>query len=513
MTEAIALADKQNADARSVEHFDVLIVGAGISGVGGAYYLRQRSPNASFVVLEVEESFGGTWWTHRFPGIRSDSDLHTFGYSFKPWVGPPIATAEEIRKYMGDVIEENDLAQFIRYRHKILKADWSYQDSLWTVTAERLDTGETLRFTCNFLWMCQGYYRHNEGYMPEWQGMADFEGVIAHCENWPNDLDYAGKKVVVIGSGATAATVVPAMADKAAHVTMLQRTPTYFRTGRNAIEIAEELRKLQIDEEWVHEITRRKIMYDQAIFTDMCFSKPEVVKRDLLGNVRSLLGADYDVDTHFTPPYMPWRQRIAFVPDADLFKGIASGKASVVTDQIDRFVEGGILLKSGKVLEADVIAVATGFNMNAMGDIAFSIDGKPLDFHDTVTYRGMMFTGVPNLAWVFGYFRASWTLRSELIADFVGRLLRHMKATGATSVEVALRAEDKDMPLFDWMDEDSFNPNYLKRAVSILPRRGNKKEWMHTQDYWREKDEFPEIDLDGEEFVYRRRDRSTMAAE
>jgi len=501
------------ADNAPIEHFDVLIVGAGISGVAGAYHLGRECPDTNFVILESEESFGGTWWTHTSPGIRSDSDLHTFGYGFKPWVGPPIATAEEILSYMGEVIEENDLAQYIRYRHKILKADWSSEDNTWTVEAVRSDTNETVRISADFLWMCQGYYRHREGYTPEWDGMADFEGRIAHPENWPEDIDYAGKNVVVIGSGATAATVVPAMAETAAHVTMLQRSPTFFRTGRNAIEIAETLRELQMDETIVHEITRKKIMFDQAAFTDRCFEEPEAVKDDLLGQIRELLGPDYDVDTHFTPSYRPWRQRIAFVPEADLFKGIADGKASVVTDEIDRFTENGIRLKSGDVLEADVVVTATGFNMNVMGDIDFAIDGKPLDFHDTVTYRGMMFTGVPNLAWVFGYFRASWTLRSELIATFVCRLLDHMRDTGAKSVTPALRAADQDMPLFDWMDEDSFNPNYLKRALSILPRRGDKKEWQHTQDYWREKDEFPAIDLNGEEFVYRLDSRSDIAAE
>ncbi len=503
-----------NETARGeAEHFDVLIVGAGISGVAGAYYLRGQCPDTSFVILEAEDSFGGTWWTHRSPGIRSDSDLHTFGYGFKPWVGPPIATAEEILSYMGEVIEENDLAQYIRYRHRIATAAWSHADGLWRIEATRGETGESVVFTCNFLWMCQGYYRHNEGYTPDRPGMADYQGTIAHPENWPADLDYAGKNVVVIGSGATAATVVPAMAETAAHVTMLQRSPTFFRCGRNAIEIAETLRELQVDEAWVHEITRRKIMHDQATFTDQCFADPEEVKHQLLAQVRDLLGPDYDIDTHFTPYYLPWRQRIAFVPDGDLFKGIAAGKASVVTDHIERFTERGIRLQSGAELEADIVVTATGFNMNVMGDIAFTIDGKPLDFHDTVTYRGMMFTGVPNLAWVFGYFRASWTLRSELIAAFVCRLLNHMKATGATSVEPALRDEDKDMALFDWMEEDSFNPNYLKRALSILPRRGDKREWQHTQDYWREKDEFPAIDLEDEVFHYRRPARTDVAAE
>jgi cation diffusion facilitator CzcD-associated flavoprotein CzcO len=517
MTERTA-AEHASAEHVPVEHVEVLIVGAGISGVGAAWYLRRDCPGTGFVILDAEDSFGGTWWTHRFPGIRSDSDLHTFGYSFKPWIGPPIATAEEILKYMGEVIEENDIARHIRYRHKVLKADWSHADSLWRVEAAILDangadTGETVRFTANFLYMCQGYYRHRQGYTPEWEGMADFRGPIVHTEEWPEDLAWAGRKVVVIGSGATAATVVPAMAKTAAHVTMLQRSPTFFRTGRNAIEIAEELRKLHVDEAWVHEITRRKILYEQDAFTRMCFEKPEVVKRELIGNIRDLLGPDYDVDTHFTPSYRPWRQRIAFVPDADLFKGIAEGRASVVTDEIVRFTERGILLKSGVELEADVIVTATGFNMCMMGDIAFTIDGRKLDFSRTVNYRGMMFTGVPNLAWVFGYFRASWTLRAELVAAFVCRLLNHLKATGAKSVEPALRPSERDMELLPWIDEENFNPNYLLRAMDMLPKRGTTREWQHTQDHWREAEEFPAIDLEDEVFVYRWGARSNVAAE
>jgi cation diffusion facilitator CzcD-associated flavoprotein CzcO len=276
MAEMHPLAASSDAPA---EHFDVLIVGAGISGVAGAYHLQEQCPDKSYVVLESEESFGGTWWTHRSPGIRSDSDLHTFGYRFKPWVGPPIATAQEILSYMGGVIAENNLARHIRYKHRIMQANWDEAASLWTVQAERSDTGEALQFTCNFLWMCQGYYRHNEGYTPDWPGMAEFKGRIAHPENWPDDVDYAGKKVVVIGSGATAATVIPAMAKTAGHVTMLQRSPTYFRTGRNAIEIAETLRELDMDEETVHEVTRRKIMFDQSAFTKMCIEKPDAVKK------------------------------------------------------------------------------------------------------------------------------------------------------------------------------------------------------------------------------------------
>lgn len=484
------------------EEFDVLIVGAGISGVGGAYHLTKQRPGTSFVVLDGLDSFGGTWWMHRYPGIRSDSDLHTFGYRFKPWTGPPIASAEEILKYMGDVIEENDLDRHIRYNHRITSAQWSSVDNRWTITATRTDTGEQRFFTANFLWMCQGYYRHSEGYTPEWPGMEAYQGDIVHPQTWPEDLEYAGKNVVVIGSGATTATLVPAIAADCEHVTVLQRSPTYFIPGRNKIELAETLRELDVDEEWIHEIVRRKILHDQAKFTRRSFEEPEKVKQELLDGVRSILGPEYDMESHFTPSYRPWRQRIAFVPDGDLFHGIASGKASVLTDEIDRFTEHGILLKSGEELQADIIVTATGFNMSVLGDIDFAIDGKPLDFSETVNYRGMMFTGVPNLLWVFGYFRASWTLRADLLSDFVCRLLAHMEESGSKRVSVTLRPEDEDMDLLPWIDQENFNPGYLMRAMSLLPKRGDKPEWQHTQDYWREKDDIPAINLNAPEFLY-----------
>jgi cation diffusion facilitator CzcD-associated flavoprotein CzcO len=490
------------AARQNTEHFDVVIVGAGISGVGGAYHLTKQCPGTSFVVLEAQESFGGTWLTHRYPGIRSDSDLYTFGYRFKPWTSAPIATAAEILNYMGEVIEENGLGNHIRYRHKIATAHWSSRDNVWRLEATRLDTGESLSFTANFLWMCQGYYRHSEGYTPKWSGMAEYRGQIVHPQNWPEVLDYAGKRVVVIGSGATAATLIPAIADECKQVTMLQRSPTFYRTGRNAIAIADELRELQIDESWIHEIVRKKILHDQAVFTSRSFTEPEVVKQELLAGVRAYLGPDYDLETHFTPKYRPWRQRIAFIPDGDLLEAIGAGKASVVTDEIEKFTETGILLRSGKVLEADIIITATGFNLNVLGDIDFAVDGKPLVFSDTVTYRGMMFTGVPNMAWVFGYFRASWTLRADLVADFVCRLLNHMKEIGARKVTPTLRPEDEDMPLLPWIDPENFNPGYLMRSVHLLPKRGDKPEWQHTQDYWTEKDQFPAADLDDGIFIY-----------
>jgi cation diffusion facilitator CzcD-associated flavoprotein CzcO len=480
----------------ATEHFDVVIVGAGISGIGSAYHLSTQCPEKSFVVLEGLESFGGTWLMHRYPGIRSDSDLYTFGYRFKPWTGPPIATAEQIRTYMGEVIDDNDLGPHIRYNHRISTASWSSDDNLWTLEATRSDTGEVVRIATNFLWMCQGYYRHSEGYTPEWPGMDRYEGRIVHPQTWPEDLDYTGKNVVVIGSGATAATLVPAIAPECGHVTLLQRSPTYFITGRNENETADMLRSLDIPEEWIHEIARRKILQDQAAVTQLSFDEPELVKQELLAGVEAHLGPDFDIATHFTPRYRPWQQRIAFIPDGDLFEGIKAGKASVVTDEIDTFTESGILLKSGEELSADIIITATGFNLNVLGDIAFTVDDEPVVFSDTVTYRGMMFTGVPNLLWIMGYFRASWTLRADLIGDFVCRLFKHMEAKDAARVTPRLRTEDADDPLLPWMDPDNFNPGYLMRGMHLLPKRLDKPEWQHTQDYWAEKDSIPSADLD-----------------
>ena len=484
------------AEPIQVEHVDVLIVGAGISGIGAAYHLQHQCPDRTFMVLEALESFGGTWLMHTYPGIRSDSDLYTFGYRFKPWTGAPIATAEEIRRYMNEVIEENGLDDHIRYRHKISTARWSSADDLWTIDATRTDTGEAFRFTAGFLWMCQGYYRHAQGYTPDWPGMDRYRGRIVHPQTWPEDLDYAGKDVIVIGSGATAATLVPAIAGDCNHVTVLQRSPTYFWTGPNANEVADMLRELEIDESWIHEIVRRKALHDQEAITRLSFEEPEFLKEALIEDVRAHLPEGYDVETHFTPRYRPWRQRIAFVPDGDLFQGITSGKASMVTDEIETFTDDGIRLKSGRELTADIIITATGFDLSVLGDIQFVIDGKPLVFSDTVTYRGMMFTGVPNMAWVFGYFRASWTLRADMVADVVCRLLDHMRELGATRVTPALRPEDADMAILPWIDPENFNPGYLMRGMHLLPHRGDKPEWQHNQDYWVEKDLLPAADLD-----------------
>lgn len=490
------------SSAPAAEAFDVLIVGAGISGIGAAYHLQQQCPDKRYLVLESQADFGGTWRTHRYPGIRSDSDLFTFGYRFKPWTGKPIAQGADILQYLAEVIADNGLAQHIRYRHAIVSADWSSDQQRWLIEARRPgaaeDSSETVRFSARFLWMCQGYYRHDQGYTPDWPGLDRFKGRVVHPQTWPDDLDLTDQRVVVIGSGATAATLIPAIAGPCRQLTMLQRSPTYFITGRNANDLADTLRQLDIQPEWIHEIVRRKILFDQANFTRRCVDEPEVVKRELLAGVGAALGPGFEaeVERHLTPSYRPWQQRIAFVPDADLFKAVRDGKAGIVTDQIETFDEAGIQLKSGQRLDADIVVSATGFNLSVMGDIAFSIDGRPLDFADTVGWRGAMFTGVPNLAWVFGYFRASWTLRADLLGDFVCRLLAHMDRRGAAVATPALREQDQAMALGPWVDPQNFNPGYLARGIARLPRQGSHAPWLHSQDYWAEKDELPAADLD-----------------
>jgi cation diffusion facilitator CzcD-associated flavoprotein CzcO len=489
------------------EHVDVLVVGAGISGIDAAYHLRRDCPGKTFVVLESQADYGGTWRTHRYPGIRSDSDLFTFGYGFKPWMGAPIASAAEILKYLGEVIDEHQLAPHIRYRHGIESAAWSSEQRCWTVEALRPGADgqpERVRITANFLWMCQGYYRHSQGYTPDWPGFDSYQGRVVHPQTWPDDLDLAGKRVVVIGSGATAATLIPSIAGQCAHVTMLQRSPTFFITGRNANELADTLRQLDIPSEWTHEIVRRKVLFDQANFIRRCRAEPEVVRQELLAGVRAALGPEHAhlVAEHFNPRYRPWQQRIAFVPDADLFQAVRSGQASVVTDQIECFTPHGIQLQSGAHLEADVVVTATGFDMNVLGDIGFTVDGAPVDFARTVAWNGCMFTGVPNLAWVFGYLRASWTLRADLMGDLVCRLLQHMDGRGAGVVVPALRPQDADLQRLPWITDDNFNAGYIQRGMHRLPQQGDRAPWIHGQDYASERQTLPAADLD-DGLVYR----------
>ncbi len=343
------------------QRFDVVIVGAGISGIDAAYHLQRDCPERRYVILDALESFGGTWWTHRYPGVRSDSDLYTFGYSFKPWTGDPIAKADRILDYMGEVIVENAIDQHIKYRRRVTDASWSSATNSWTLQVSDLVTGEIETYECEFLWMCQGYYRHEKGYTPEWPDFARFQGRVVHPQTWPEEIDLADKEVLVIGSGATAATLVPAIADECKHVTMLQRSPTYFFYGENRDELADQLRALEINEEWIHEIVRRNRLAQLALLNDLARDEPDFLADELIKLVRAALPEGYDVETHFTPRYRPWQQRLAYVPDADLFQGISSGKASVVTDEIERFTETGVRLKSGQELNAEVIITATGF--------------------------------------------------------------------------------------------------------------------------------------------------------
>ena len=488
---------------KEIQNFDVIIVGAGIAGITTAYYLQNERPKSSYLILESLDNYGGTWYTHKYPGIRSDSDLYTFGFKFKPWTSAPIATADEILKYLGETIKENQIDEHIRYNHKIIEAEWSSKKKSWILKAELSDTKKIIYFSCNFLMMCQGYFRHNEGYTPKWKDMDKFKGQIVHTEEWPENLDYKNKSIILIGSGATAATTVPAMASKANHVTMLQRSPTFYRTSTiGTEEFVERLNKFSDDEKWTYGIVRQQILINQEIFIRRCIEEPEVVKDELINEVRKILGPDYDIEKHFTPSYRPWQQRITLTSNGDLFKSIASGKVSVFTDEIDKFTSNGILLKSGSEITGDIVATATGFNMNILGDIQFTIDDKKLHLEDTVTYRGMMFTTVPNLLWVFGYFRGAWTLRAELLARFLSRLLTHMDNLDVKKVTVALREEDKKMKLLPWIADEEFNPGYLSRVMTKMPKSGDKPEWVHNQNYWYEKDIIPAINLDGEEFLY-----------
>ena len=469
----------------AVEHFDVLIVGAGLSGIGAAVHLHERCPGKTYSVLEGRASMGGTWDLFRYPGIRSDSDMHTLGYRFKPWTAAKaIADGPSILDYVKQTAAEYDVDSHIRYNHLVKRADWSSAEAAWTVEAERADTGETVRLSCNFLYMCSGYYSYRQGHTPEFAGAADFKGRIVHPQAWPEDLDYKGKTVVVIGSGATAMTLIPSMAADAAHVTMLQRSPTYVVSRPDKDALANRLRAL-LPEAWAYALTRWKNVTLQQFMYRRTRAQPEKVKALLLDAVRKELGPDYDVETHFTPRYNPWDQRLCLVPNSDLFAAIRSGKASVVTDHIDRFTETGIRLKSGGELQADIIVTATGLNLVVLGEMAFSVDGQPVDFGQTWTYKGMMYSGVPNMVSTFGYINASWTLRADLTSEYVCRLLNHMDRVGARQVTPRLRPGDQAMPARPWIDD--FSAGYMQRVMPRFPKQGDREPWINPQDFARDK--------------------------
>lgn len=476
-------------------HYDVLIVGAGISGIDAAFHLKTQMPVRSFAMIDSQSDIGGTWRTHRFPGIRSDSDLYTFGFNWKPWTGIPIATAPEILSYLNEALDENDLRRHIRFDTSVRAASWSSEQALWTLTLVQPDGSET-EATCSFLWMCSGYYRHDRGYTPDWPGMDQFKGEILHPQTWPETADYTDKNVVIIGSGATAATLVPAMAKTARHVTMLQRSPTYFYAKPMQDDFTDTLRGLDLPPEWFHEIMRRKVLEEQRVTTTRAITEPDVLADELVGAVRYYLGPDFDVERHFRPAYRPWQQRLAMVPDGDMFKAIREGHASVVTDNIDRFLPDGIALQSGERLDADLIVTATGFDLNALGDVSFDVDGTSVDVANCFTHQGILLTDLPNLAMVFGYLRTSWTMRANLVSEYVCRLLRHMEAQGLKQVVPALPAQDRDMEPRPWIEQDNFSAGYVQRRVHLMPKQGDRQPWLMTQDYFSDRETLPASGFD-----------------
>lgn len=482
--------------ATTTEHVDVLIVGAGVSGIGAAHRLHEEFPDRSFVLLEAQDAPGGTWWTHRFPGARSDSDLFTYGYRHKPWTGPSIAAGAEILAYLDEVIAEDDLAGHIRYHHRVTALSWSSAENRWTAEVTRTDTGETLSMTASFLWMCQGYYNHDEPYTPQWPGLEQYAGTVVHPQSWPSDLDVTGAKVLVIGSGATAATVVPATAATAEHVTMLQRSPSYWFPAPTVHDLATMLEPLDLPAEWTHEILRRTYVQQLDWLATTGRDDPDALHEFLIESIRPLLPEGTDIEKHFVPRYRPWQQRIAFVPDGDFFAAMREGKASVVTDTIARFTEKGVELDSGEVIEADIVVTATGFDLAVFGDIPFTVDGEPVDFTRHVTWRGLMIEGIPNMAYAFGYFRHSWTLRIDLVNDLIGRILARMDERGHQVVVPTVAPQDADMPRLPWVSEENFHPGYIGRSAHRMFGQGDREPWTHMHEHDVDRVELPKADLD-----------------
>jgi monooxygenase len=464
-----------------MEYLDVLVVGAGLSGIGAGHYIQTKCSWASYAIFEARDAIGGTWDLFRYPGIRSDSDMYTLGYSFRPWDGEKaIADGASILQYIKDTAAESGIDEHIRFNHRIVSADWSTADARWHITALRTDTDETAELTAGFIFSCSGYYRYDKGYQPDFAGMDAFAGPIVHPQAWPEDLDYAGKRVVVIGSGATAVTLIPSMADTAAHVTMLQRSPTYITSLPAKDPIATALTRL-LPKRFAGPVIRWfKALTTQA-FYQVSQRRPEMIRRFLRKGVERQLPKGYDVDTHFTPSYKPWDQRMCLVPDGDLFKAIKAGRASVVTDHIDRFTEKGILLESGTELEADVIVTATGLDLLFIGGIELSVDGDPVDIASKLTYKGMMLEGVPNVALAVGYTNASWTLKCDLTCDYVMRLLNRMHESGLRQcMAVNSDTSVSSRPLM------GLTSGYVQRSAHKFPKQGSRFPWQVHQSYLRD---------------------------
>ncbi|MFL5896089.1 MAG: flavin-containing monooxygenase [Thermoleophilaceae bacterium] len=463
------------------EHFDVLVVGAGLSGICAACHLTDKSPQKTFAVLEARDAIGGTWDLFRYPGIRSDSDMFTLGYSFRPWKqAEAIADGPAIRSYIRETASEYGVLDGIRLNHRVVRAEWSTEDAQWSVEVERTDTGETLHFTCGFLFACTGYYRYDEGYLPEFDGIDRFRGQLIHPQHWPEDLDYDGKRVVVVGSGATAVTLVPAMAERAAHVTLLQRSPGYIVSLPGRDPLAELLLRV-LPPKLVYPVVRWKNVLRMQLSFALSRRRPELMKKLIRHGVQRNLPHGYDVDTHFRPHYNPWDQRLCLVPDGDLFEAISSGRASMATDRIESFTENGLRLESGEELEADVVVTATGLNLIALGGMSLAVDGDDVNIPDTVGYKGMMLSGVPNLAVALGYTNASWTLKCDLCAQYVCRLLNHMDEWGYDYCTP--RTPDPSLPREPFIDLRS---GYVLRSIDRFPKQGPHAPWRLYQNYPRD---------------------------
>ncbi len=461
-----------------MQSFDVIIVGAGLSGIGAAAHLRDRCPTKTFAILEGRDAIGGTWDLFRYPGIRSDSDMHTLGFSFKPWrEAKSIADGPSIKKYVNETADEHGITPHIRFGHRVQNANWDTDQSRWIVNAE--SNGEKVEFSCNFLMMCAGYYNYDRAHTPEFEGMENFEGLVVHPQFWPEDLDYADKKVVVIGSGATAMTLVPSMAKTADKVTMVQRSPTYVASRPDQDAIANALRKF-LPEKWAYAITRFKNVTLQGYVYNLSRKNPEKLKARLLKFVRDAL-PDYDVDTHFTPSYNPWDQRLCLIPNGDLYKAIRRGKAAVETGQIDCVTTDGLRMASGEEIKADILVTATGLELQLLGGSQFSIDGEPVPLQNTYGYKGMMYSDVPNLIQTFGYINASWTLRADLTSEYACRVLNRMDELGVEVVAPRLREEDRDMETRPWIE--NFSAGYMQRVMHLFPKQGSRDPWRNTQNY------------------------------
>ncbi|MGZ4224527.1 MAG: flavin-containing monooxygenase [Solirubrobacteraceae bacterium] len=460
------------------EHLDVLIVGAGLSGIGAGYHLQTRCPDRTYAILEARDRSGGTWDLFRYPGVRSDSDMHTLGYGFRPWEDPKaIADGPSILSYIRETATEHGIDRRVRLNHRLLAAHWSTADARWSVDAERTDTGERVRLTCGFLFFCSGYYRYDHGFAPEFPGAEDFSGPIIHPQFWPEELDYTGRRVVVIGSGATAVTLVPAMAERAAHVTMLQRSPSYVVSLPAQDDLAVRLRRILGPRLGYQAIRWRNVLV-QLLSFQLSRHRPKLMKKLIRRGVERELPPGYDVDTHFSPSYNPWDQRLCLVPDGDLFAAIREGRVEIVTDRIERFTAAGLRLASGRALDADIIVTATGLELLPLGGVRLTVDERPVELPATMGYKGMMLDGVPNMATAFGYTNASWTLKCDLTCQYVCRLINHMRSHG---YEYCV-AENNDPTVASEPFID-FNSGYVLRALDKFPKQGSKRPWRLHQNY------------------------------